>query len=484
MFWKRHLKEEQAFTQEFVFEDRTLRSQDGIWFCPLRDADGRWALTKPSGFSALGPTLIVIYHLKTGEFVEVRSSDCREVLLDGRTQWETGGELRIHQLDTVQAAFFLINHQFSVPPELQEVYDRHLAEQMAKRVPPPKRPPEFWLEWIPLGSCSHVLSHEVDIGEEIEELGASYVEFLQSLERPVQEYRSMSYVELLPLGRSLFRCYPVDPQLWRQHCDELPPEDLDLLELDWPAELVPLQEHLVRLRELIEAPLCCLTAAVRNKLDDLCPTLEEEMEAHDQLISQLPELKEIYTKVNQICRQLAAMRASEENECDEEEESPMSCSPAEREQGRNPKPVTPKTAVLANWGVGLDGTTGHWWLFRMYRHQWRQYSRVPIPQGFPTKLMLKLAEESGALLRRDALTSVSEGGRSISQKELLNRVTHALAKAKKAIREAIAIAGKVNYENVGNPIPHVSMGWRSIIEVGYVVTNDEGKVEFKRREEM
>jgi hypothetical protein len=146
-------------------------------------------------------------------------------------------------------------------------------------------------------------------------------------------------------------------------------------------------------------------------------------------------------------------------------------------------PVDQKPAVLSDWAVGTE-SANVWWLFRKHGGKWRQFGKVQIPPGLPERAMQFLAGEGGSVEKSQIMSELSRDTPHLGHEKRMRRVTDTLAKAKSAIRKAVAVAGKYQINDVDNPIPNDQSGWITTIEIGFAVADDNGRLQFKRREDM
>lgn len=109
---------------------------------------------------------------------------------------------------------------------------------------------------------------------------------------------------------------------------------------------------------------------------------------------------------------------------------------------------------------------------------------MKIPDGNPTALLIAFAEHGGSISQTDAYAALRGRYPNPTKTKLATAIKYGLASARRVIREAIGDAADCNLEQVPNPIPNVTSGWRSEIQIGYAVVNDDNRVEFRTREEL
>ncbi len=159
----------------------------------------------------------------------------------------------------------------------------------------------------------------------------------------------------------------------------------------------------------------------------------------------------------------------------------MHAPPTAEKPAKEKRPDAKPT--MNRWAVGMDGSRG-WWLFHWYREGWRESCKVGVPGGNASAALEALANNGGSIGRDDLRTvfGPSNPGRTLPQ--LTDVMTDALAKAKRAIRESIAEIGPFKLDAVPNPIPWDDSSWRAVIQIGFVVTDDEGRRTFRTRDEL
>ncbi|MHC4404504.1 MAG: hypothetical protein ACYTG0_33030 [Planctomycetota bacterium] len=147
---------------------------------------------------------------------------------------------------------------------------------------------------------------------------------------------------------------------------------------------------------------------------------------------------------------------------------------------------TRKPIQLAFYAIGVE-TGSEWWIFRKYRHQWRQHGKVDIPSGNPTKIAEMLADCDGMIERAEAIKLFKGDYHGMGNREIRKKVvTPALAKLRIAIRESIARVAHCERANVGDPIPWDKHGgsWRAAIEIGFAHKDDEGRTVFRLKQDF
>jgi hypothetical protein len=134
----------------------------------------------------------------------------------------------------------------------------------------------------------------------------------------------------------------------------------------------------------------------------------------------------------------------------------------------------------ASWALGLRDDS-RWVLFRKVSGNWHWDRLVEIPKGNQSLLLEVLLEKRGSVHRRDFVerlrTQASYKGEDV---EKLSRViTDALSKIKNAIRKTIGDSLKLAGPVPGNPIPNDGTGWMSLMPLGIVEFEQDGRERVK-----
>lgn len=144
---------------------------------------------------------------------------------------------------------------------------------------------------------------------------------------------------------------------------------------------------------------------------------------------------------------------------------------------------TSRQPSLPNWACAYDGM-GHWYLFHKSDGQWGKPGRIEFPAGLPSEIMKLFAEHGGRLDRAAAIAWLEQQQPRHSLERRSRSLTENISRARTSIRDAVAAAGKFDSENIPDPLPLLNGSWIAAVEIGFAVTNDAGRLDFKRKEDM
>jgi hypothetical protein len=139
---------------------------------------------------------------------------------------------------------------------------------------------------------------------------------------------------------------------------------------------------------------------------------------------------------------------------------------------RSPKKRTCNTAALQYWAIGLEDGKD-WWLFHKGSSVWEQIGKVDIPSGQLHKITEQLADGEGSVSRNELIGLLQKDLPGMNGKMVNQKVTVALSKLRKVIWDKIKVTGP--FEEIDDPIPWdaYAKGWKSTIEFGYTIWDDE-----------
>jgi hypothetical protein len=149
-------------------------------------------------------------------------------------------------------------------------------------------------------------------------------------------------------------------------------------------------------------------------------------------------------------------------------------SHAESEVQANERAMHPpiRGVRLENWGIGYrEGKK--WILFSRRNGKWRPRRTFIIPSKGPTKLLMSLLENGGAIEKQTAEKLLQDQHSAKLPKARSRAVTDALRKVKDPIKAVIARVAKCRVRDVPNPIPNVEPGWCARIKLGFVEFEDK-----------
>jgi hypothetical protein len=138
---------------------------------------------------------------------------------------------------------------------------------------------------------------------------------------------------------------------------------------------------------------------------------------------------------------------------------------------------------LAWWAAGVE-SDGEWWLFRKEEGTWRPRRKIEVPSGNPEFALKLIASNGGSLDSSTAYKEFHDRDKGKTPDEIRRTVTDALSKAKLAIRKAIAESVRKSVDDIPNPIPHADKVWRPLMQIGYSVKDDSGKLTFQSHDQM
>ncbi|WP_417851071.1 winged helix-turn-helix domain-containing protein [Thalassoglobus sp.] len=295
--------------QSFRFESVKTRIAPGTWFVALNDAIDRWVVTLNASYDFLGKSFRILYQLKDDRYLMLQYECCQ---LNSASQiWESTEPPRGRGIEPFEAAHFLMQSGFDVPDQLADAWD--LWEQKQREPKEPEvRPFSFWVEKTPVFMKTGILSHELDLVSNSDEVAHYLAILIRSLNDWGGEGRHLTNEEL-GMKYKLFGQYKVDPNRWRSKWDDPPPEYLNVIDLDWPSELLNIRDIYSQLQNLLLEPLSCLPH-YRMLTSDQNPTEEEMKRAWEDLVTKKDNLQSLYIDLNSEIRKLKEAIAIKELE--------------------------------------------------------------------------------------------------------------------------------------------------------------------------
>lgn len=185
----------------------------------------------PAGYDISGSTWQALYECKDGRFIPLQFSTrmVRRGLWQPRVQeaYNVVG----FEVDPRYAVQFLIDGQFPIPDEFQELINTQVDEPIEKTT---MRPIADWKGRFPTENAK-TPAHEarvVEILPQLRDRGIAAIHELQDwLNLPTG---SRCTLALLQFVFKLTERYRVDPKHWSGPANAIPPKSVGLLELNWP----------------------------------------------------------------------------------------------------------------------------------------------------------------------------------------------------------------------------------------------------------
>jgi|GEM_PF-6349286 len=141
---------------------------------------------------------------------------------------------------------------------------------------------------------------------------------------------------------------------------------------------------------------------------------------------------------------------------------------------------------LAEWAVGIGAERCI--LFRKFKDKYRDQLPLEISAGRQKKLLEQFAQRGGHVSRSDAVKSDPVGlpERNLEKAtKLLKTIKSEISKIRASIRNGIARAYGTDASCLNDdPLPWSGDGWSAKIKIGYAVTDQSGRYQFRTYQEM
>jgi hypothetical protein len=134
---------------------------------------------------------------------------------------------------------------------------------------------------------------------------------------------------------------------------------------------------------------------------------------------------------------------------------------------------------LENWALAIEHGDA-WHIFRKFGSAWRHHGRAEgLARGRQEQLLGLLADNGGFLSDYEAVKWVRATFSDHDRKQIMKIIKPELSRLRKFIRRNLNVTGaRVD------PLPRDkhARGWRAVVQIGYAVKNDDGRLEFTLRE--
>ncbi len=353
------MKDEQRalFEEMFSFEQSAIPLLDGTWFQPLRDSKQRWAIFEDK---PIGTYYNALYQMNDDQFVLLKFWAERP-----RYPWRRKA---IKQCDrdisgervSSETAFEFLRGEFEIPDALQGMLLATSPAEATSEQLVLARPFEFWMDNIP-SSYAKNSAHElrvVDLLPLIHQAATRAVQEIRTWSK--LPYGSRSHIKLIQLLFNLVQRYRVDPKNWWGDKKIVPPDSVDLLELQWPAGVDALTNNVIP--ELRELTINAITVLYSCSSVTHCEsaTDEEVQLAEEHLVYSLPKIEELTVLIGVAIEELESGAVHKRLQ----EDAPKNCKPANDVQlaayllctmGLEIKEIKSKLSITAH-----SGTVSRW----------------------------------------------------------------------------------------------------------------------------
>lgn len=219
--------------QQFSFERSAVRLEDGSWFQPLREGKRCWASYGLASFGFLGESYDALYELKDGTWVLLQFLAPPVKRGEPPRQITECVDVSGRRVDSRFAAEFLADGQFEIPPQLLQELSCPLETAVDEPVAE-VRPLSFWDS---PGKLAFVQgsAHEVSVVELLDEIRDTGTAAVQEIRRwSTEDPTTRKHGATVALATRLRDRYRVTAKQWWGSESSVPPETVDILQLQWP----------------------------------------------------------------------------------------------------------------------------------------------------------------------------------------------------------------------------------------------------------
>jgi hypothetical protein len=336
--------------QKFGFESSVVRLNSGKLFRPLTQGVDRWPVVIPESFRECGHRCIVLYELSENQFVLVEYQNCFRKEIKTSTKevkriWSSDTLPSGDYVTEVEAVTFLIKYQIEIPESLESAlheYERNeqqkvraemeaigsenkYGSQAVSRFQLPPRPIEYWagVNLIPL--ISNESAHEVDYRNLVRSCyfssvhAAQAIRSLVSFSMPEEPRETNWMIEIL---NCFFVARKVDPERWCVSNATVPPEHVELPDLNWPRAFRKPQQQILQLHKLFKPVAPCIKTFFKGHAEWSLTVLEKE-QLFDELKNILPLIEKTTAALGKTLRDAALLGPeSDENNSEDAELAP------------------------------------------------------------------------------------------------------------------------------------------------------------------
>ncbi len=436
------------------YEEGTIQLIDGTLFDPIQDSENRWIVTRlPESYSFLGTNCVVIYELTSGEWIKTKYAGCNQ---EHGNIWRSEDPPCASKIAPIEVAHFFLDNQFSMPQSLRQVYNDWLQDQNKPIQEPDARPVEYWIGNAEIKFKASSKSHEPDIKDHLEKLCKHLLDLYHRMENWEDASRITVTKDFYFIAHYLFLQFPVDSDHWDWSNGTVPPEMMDILDIDWPDEISSTKTLISKLRDLIQGPILCLAASQPISLLHIRPNNAEEQIAIQLLIDHHSEIRVFVQQINQNVRKwIANLNQAAENEHRKVLQEAEPAQPPEATESsiaENPPPQLPLSDEQprpdAQPELQVERDDRGILILRVVPDGFYfngTYQRLP---GKPLDLLLLMAQNThGAISFRSAVDKIWFDTNIEN-----NAVNQAVTKIRKAIRSSLSMT------TATDPIPKKGQG--------------------------
>jgi len=305
VFGKRKISSVEQFDDEkpepfepiFLYETGTVRMEEGYFFDAFNESIFRWIVDSSASYRVLGHNFETLYKTNSNKWIKVEYDSCHLESVQGVELWCSDGIPYAIEVEPLDAARFLLEHQCALPNDLKQVYSAHFNKSQKSRNAK-IRPFQHWLDIDKPSMLTNTKFHNVDLASEFNLICINLYKISRMIEGSRGKGDYGGFFEIVIPLMVLNRSFPVDFATWDWSTKKAPPESIELLEMDWPFELNNIRDAINEFLDKYSGPLYCLSACSGSIDSPDKPTAQEMNLAAKYLYDELADIQSYATDVN------------------------------------------------------------------------------------------------------------------------------------------------------------------------------------------
>ncbi len=311
------------------YEVKPIQLKNGQSFNPLKDSTKRWIGTRHTRLPFWGLTCEVLYLTHESNWILSVAEAC----IRRQGIWSFCSTLRTRLVNDSEAWEYFQDFGLPRPYSLAVRGIELMKESEEFHSNTPMKPCEEnrrylwqfirseanWIgamreEWRIYGQY-----HEFCSREYLREIGDYLISLIQDMKRWILYDDRMLSKDARKIAPLLAGGLAVNKHEWDWNCGRIPPESLDILELEWESDTLKLQEAVRWFRTEFLMSLCCLDLAMQTNAKEM-PNEHEIHGAKCVLIAYREDIEEIALRINQLVNLVHSQRDLEIQEPEDQQQ--------------------------------------------------------------------------------------------------------------------------------------------------------------------